>query len=775
MGRRGPSHFAVAQIIYLAAWLTLSAPWLFGSFTIPYDAKAHFQAQIQFLANALHSGQSPFWAPHVFVGSPHIADPQSLIFSPAILLAYLDAIPSFRQLDAYVLVLLALSGLAVIKLFEDRGWHPAGAVLAAIGVSFGASAAWRIQHIGQIQSYAVFCFALFLLDRALRRSSWLWGTAAGAAIGIMLAEPNQVALLGCYLLMGLVLADWLGSGAVWQTVRRSLRPLAAAGLATILVAGVPLLFAALFVLSSNRPAIPFEEAAHGSLHPASLLTAVVGDLFGALDPKVDYWGPYSESWNPNELTLSQNMSQVYIGALPALLILTLGLSRGVLWAREIRFITLAALAMLLYALGSFTPVFRIFYDLVPGVSFFRRPADATFMLGAMLSIFAGYLTHRWLSSGLPDPRRTWIVGKAVLVLAIMVIAAIVAGHEHKLALATKPILLAGIWLAASTVVVHTVRLKAMAHPVAAVAAVAGLLTLDLAVNNGPNESTASASADYDVLDPNTRNETVRFLKERVRRGTDTEWRDRVELVGLGFEWPNCAMVHGFEHTLGYNPLRMSVVSAAIGAKDHVAGPDQRHFSPLFPSYRSTMANLLGLRFVASGVPIERIDRGLARDALRLLARTKHAYIYENTEALPRVLFARRVFEIDFARLIADGTWPDFNPLDTVLLDRSQTSYWTTPDDAGTSAVSGARARIAHYENTLVDVDVEAPVAGFLVLNDLWHAWWKATIDGYPALIHKANVMFRAVHVPPGRHRVRFEFQPFSGAIAELREKAFHGR
>jgi hypothetical protein len=40
-----------------------------------FDAKAHFQAQVQFLANAIHTGQSPFWNHNVFAGSPQIADP----------------------------------------------------------------------------------------------------------------------------------------------------------------------------------------------------------------------------------------------------------------------------------------------------------------------------------------------------------------------------------------------------------------------------------------------------------------------------------------------------------------------------------------------------------------------------------------------------------------------------------------------------------------------------------------------------------------------------
>ncbi len=80
---------------------------------------------------------------NVFGGSPQIADPQSLIFSPAILLAWLEPNPSFRQLDLYCFLLLAAAGFAVLMFFRDRGWHPAGAVVAALATSLGGSSVWR--------------------------------------------------------------------------------------------------------------------------------------------------------------------------------------------------------------------------------------------------------------------------------------------------------------------------------------------------------------------------------------------------------------------------------------------------------------------------------------------------------------------------------------------------------------------------------------------------------------------------------------------------------
>ena len=42
--------------------------------------------------------------------------------------------------------------------------------------------------------------------------------------------------------------------------------------------------------------------------------------------------------------------------------------------------------------------------------------------------------------------------------------------------------------------------------------------------------------------------------------------------------------------------------------------------------------------------------------------------------------------------------------------------------------------------------------------------------GTRAEIHKADVIFRAVVVAPGRHVVRFSFHPFAGALAELAGK-----
>ncbi len=60
-----------------------------------------------------------------------------------------------------------------------------------------------------------------------------------------------------------------------------------------------------------------------------------------------------------------------------------------------------------------------------------------------------------------------------------------------------------------------------------------------------------------------------------------------------------------------------------------------------------------------------------------------------------------------------------------------------------------------YANTEIVVEVDSPAAGILVLNDVWHPWWRASVDDRKTEILRANVLFRAVAVPAGRHVVRF--------------------
>lgn len=762
--------------IVILAWIALSWPWLSGVVTIPWDAKAHFQPQLQFLAQAWHSGHSPFWTPYVFAGSPQIADPQSLIFSPPFaLIAALEPVPGFRLGDFAVLGTLLAGALAFVVIFRDRDWHPAGAVVAALAFAFGAAAAWRIQHVGQVLSLGYFAITLALIARALERGSLAYGFAAGIVAGFMVLGRDQVALLGVYVLAWLVIAAIAMARKPWQALRTSLMPLLAGGLGAVLVATVPILLTAVLAEESNRPAIDLIGAGKGSLHPAALLTGLFANLYGAAGPLDNFWGAPSPAFEarfgPQDLYLARNMSQLYLGLIPMGLVLTIGIVRGALLRREIVALSVAALLVLIFALGRFTPGFRLLFEL-PGISFYRRPADALFILGALLALLGGYLTHLIMTGAEPRARPWQRIVEVAIFVAALALALWLAWTVGRLSIAAVPLvtaLLCGVLCIGALVAARGFALRGAGLAAAVVLAVT--LTVDLSVNNGPSESTALPSQDYDVLRADSANETIALLKRETARTAGPDRRDRIELAGIGFHWPNASLVHGLDNTLGYNPLRLGLYSKATGAGDHVALPDQRSFSPLMPGYRSLLADMLGLRFIATGVPVEQIDKALKPGDLTQIARTADAYVYENPRALPRALLVTKAAKADFDAILASGQWPaGFDPRQSVLLDRDTPPLPPGPIVTGRSPPGPAQPgsiRIAAYGTTEVSLKVDAPQGGYVVLNDVWHHWWQAEIDGASAEMLRANVLFRAVAVPPGRSTVRFVFRPFRGLFEDV--------
>jgi hypothetical protein len=742
--------FALAALLFCLCALGLAFPWLSGRVTIPWDAKAHFQPQFVFLAHALHSGQSPFWTPNVFAGMPQIADPQSLIFAPFFLLAAaFFPEPSFVLEDAIVFAMLTMGGLAVMAYFRDRGWSAAGGLIAALAFAFGGSAAWRIQHTGQVMSLSWLPVTLWLLARALDRGSIRYGAAAGAVAAFLVLGRDQVAFLGVLTLAAYALYRVATNEAPAVT---AIVPLLAGAVVGAAIIAMPLAFTLELAANSNRPEIDLDGAHKGSLPPASFFTLISANIFGTDGPLGAFWGP---PVGEKDLYLARNMTDVYAGEM-TLVALVAAFGRRFFADKEARFFAGALVFFALYALGRYTPVFALFYH-IPGVDLWRRPADATFLFGFALAILAGYgftLVERGEAKLNP-------VALAGATGALLIAAAAYAGAKDHLNQAAIPLAISAAFAAASVALVTLAGAGRLRGP-ALLAGVAALLAADLAVGNGPNESTALPPEQFDVLRPEAKDPVIAFLKERLRENAAPDRRDRVELAAIDFHWPNATLVHGMDHDLGYNPLRLKVLEDATGAGDHVALPEQREFSKLYPAYRSPLTDMLGLRYVATGAPIEEIDKHYKPGDLIELTQIGKVRIYENKSAFPRAMVVTCAIHVDFARMAESGEWPEADYRETVLLEEPPLCHnrKDLPPDA-------ARARIVSYGNTEIVVEAHAPPGGgWLILNDVWHPWWFATVDGDEAAILRANVLFRAVAIPEGRREVRFSFEPIRGLLRE---------
>ena len=396
------ARFAALGGLIAAIWLIALSRWIATDTVVPWDSKNQFFAFFRFLATALHSGSTPFWNPYHYGGHPSVADPQSLVLSPAFVLwALFDPTPSLRGFDLIVYAHLLVGGLAMGALGWRARWPLSACVMAAALFMFGSAAAGRLQHTGIILSYALFPPALLLLQLALARHSIMLALAFALVAAQLALGRNQVALFLCVLLAAFALAEIVTADRPMRYLRERLAVLSIMALGVTALVAAPMLLTLQFAALSNRPAVGFEEAIQGSLHPANLATLAVADVFGTHGP--NYWGPGAQTL-PEVRFTDNSFNYLFVGAGTTALFLWFGIAGAGAFRRGRRLLTAALVVSLLYMLGRYTPFFPFAFAWWPGVSLFRRPVDASFVFLIALALLSGYLLADYVREGLPRLR-----------------------------------------------------------------------------------------------------------------------------------------------------------------------------------------------------------------------------------------------------------------------------------------------------------------------------------------------------------------------------------
>jgi hypothetical protein len=86
-----------------------------------------------------------------------------------------------------------------------------------------------------------------------------------------------------------------------------------------------------------------------------------------------------------------------------------------------------------------------------------------------------------------------------------------------------------------------------------------------------------------------------------------------------------------------------------------------------------------------------------------------------------------------------------------------------PAPPGTAGPDGL-AEIVGYEAGRVEIRTTSSHPAYLVLSDAFFPGWRASVDGSPVRILRADYAFRAVRVPAGTHEAVFRYAPASFRI-----------
>ena len=713
------------------AWLLLNLPVLLGLRVTPWDSIDEFYPTVYFNAHTLRSGMLPWWNPHIYAGYPQIADPQGMLFSP-LLMAWMLLLktPGATWFNWGVLLHLLMGGAAMLGLLRRSGAKPFGRLIGAIVFMAGGVAAARLEHVPDVLAYAWSPVVLLALRYFLSAPDLRRGLLFGLAAAALITQLVQVTYLLVLMIVGYFfvasLAHWRRYGAAqrWQWMGGVMVAVLVA-----LIGGLPqLIFSWAYVALSNRASLPLAAAADASLDPRALLSLIDPNAWQAL--RGEYSGP-----------ASRVESFLYIGALPMLFLLGLRKAwRPKAQRRQLLFFGAVAVLACLYMFGVHAFFYRWLYGWLPGISQFRRPSDAAYLLNFSLAIMAGLgASHVELGS-----RRQMTAVLAVAALWLGLASAAMHGNGARWQAATL--------LGAIVALLALWRLRREGSVMRTAAWLIVVLLVDYRCFN----LNGSFNQGHDNAQRFRRDAAVTQLiaDSHETRGALPY---RIEPVQAGVLWDNYVALTDLQSTQGYNPLRYGLYDQWYGA--HENGNFPRINRPFNPSVASTLDNLLSVRRVVVGHK-QGEQTNLSARGLTQVFRGERVDVWQNPRAYPRVLnpSEARLLSPQGAPLPGNFAATDFNR-----------TVWLTPRDAqdwqgarGAATVCSGKVDVDHLQAQpgRLDFQTQAASAGWLVLGELDFPGWQATVDNRPLAIHRANGMFRAVCVPAGKHAVRFAFHPW---------------
>ncbi|MCM3878107.1 MAG: hypothetical protein NEA02_17050 [Thermoanaerobaculia bacterium] len=118
------------------------------------------------------------------------------------------------------------------------------------------------------------------------------------------------------------------------------------------------------------------------------------------------------------------------------------------------------------------------------------------------------------------------------------------------------------------------------------------------------------------------------------------------------------------------------------------------------------------------------------------------------DPVPPYRFAGRLVASDDARAVFKRLLEDAFPVDTAYVDE------TVPGVSPSPAAGRILAAFDRPSGLFLDVEVDGPGPGFLMLYRLREAAEEAVLDGRPTRVSRVAFGFAGLAVPPGRHAVR---------------------
>ena len=721
----------------------------------------HYPGKIYFV-ETLGEGNYGFWNPYIFAGYPLQAEPEVGSLYPFNFFFALP-IPPYSAQTLFVALHYAMAGAFTYLLARWFRTSRGGAIVAALVYACSGYMMAQLTNFSILTASVWLPLILLLFSIALRRRGYSYAVATGVVIAlfILTAHPQFILLtmtvVGLYYLYNLVYilggSDRENKGRTAVTYSLLLVVAVVVGVAL----SAPQLLPAfqLQSLSVLSESLGFDFVTSYSLSPYRMVSFLFPNFLG--NQAIGYRGPafYEEHHN-------------YIGLLPLVLV-------GLAWARrrekDVLFFGLLLPLSIILSWGRLVPIYHLIARL-PLYSLFRVPARWLYPMTMALAMLTGfgfdYLVTARESAGLRRVARIFLIlaGSLTLTLpwvfvlkpqimditgwfvdnvypsyAVFTLRSLVKAFVrfpdlppsnlllHAFPFLINPLIHFLVVLDLSAVLLYlfvSARLSVRWFRVAAVA----LIAFDLFLVGGSAINPVAPASYFDKRD------STAFLQENVGlyRVYPTN-QDGDPNLNLGHYFP---MIYRIPSFGGSSSLTV------CWAQEY---RDAAKRNP-------RLYDLAGVKYILE--ESENPPEGFS-EPLREVFSAPEIHVWENPNVMPRAFIVHEALleEPGGSGAASPLEDPAFSLESKVLLD--DPASVARLDGVDAESTDDDVAEIVHHSYNDVVVECQTDAPGFLVLTDSYYPGWEAKVDGQPVTISRADHIFRAVFLPPGRHTVTFHF------------------
>jgi hypothetical protein len=714
------------------------------------DIYLYWHAQVEALVRSAGAGAWPLWDPLASFGEPLWEMP---ILYPTTWLNLLLPAWSFYTLTA--VLHCAFGGIGLYLLAHRLGCSRlASLASAALWVVSGPQLS-VVNLPNLLQGAAWMPWTLLAVESALRTGEDLKALGWGACLAAQVLVASETGLM-----LGLLGAAWTvaafasGGGAGRGRVVR--------------VAAIALVFAVTLSAATWLPFLSLagrtargelseEVRTHWSVSPAEMLQTALPIFPRELPLSIEAHPALTELGSPYLYSL-------YLGV-PALALA----AAGVFAARRRTALALLGVAVLaaLFALGRHSPVYASVIALLPPLRSLRFPVKSMLLFSLAIALLAGLGTDAWRRA-----RRPALVAAGAAGLVLGLLAALAA----RLAAAPPGALAELVGGSPSS----TAALASLVGPLSFVA-LEGLALAGLAAASArpalagrlamivPLLAVADAAWNQRRLNPTAPRALFRYRPETVEAiradgGTRIYFRSatgrasppRPAPAGVGMP---LGVGVALTTKLYLTPPAARIQGIASSYVEDVKGVQPTPLVDLYNLLRAVDGTPAHLRLLRLGAVSHTVYLdSFGTDELEPLTSVETLYgnrvlLFRVPGSLPRsyvVGGARIAAGPEALRALVD---PSFDPAREIVLPEGKGR------EVPTRFAGSARVLELTADRVSIEARVDAP--GYLVLVDAYDPDWKATVDGRPEALLRANVAFRALPLEAGEHRVEMRYRPRS--------------